>query len=327
MLDKVFSGKKIFVTGGLGFIGSTLVRRLVDYSAAVTIIDALIDGQGGNEANIAGLEDLIDVRIADIGDEAKWHDVEDAEYVFNLAGFTSHVRSHEEPLRDLDINCRSHLQCLEVLRKKNLRCKLVLSGSRSQYGKASYLPMDESHPFNVTDINGVHKVAVEHYHRLYSNLYGMPCCRLRLANIYGPRHQMSHSKQGFLNWFVRVAMDGGEIKVFGTGEQKRDFVYVDDAVEAILRAAAEPACYGEALNVGSGEGIEVKQAAEIVAGITGTGFSLVPFPKEYKQIEVGDLFLDVSKIKKLTGWQPEVSLTDGVARTIDFYRLQRDEYW
>ncbi|MHB8779966.1 MAG: NAD-dependent epimerase/dehydratase family protein [Candidatus Geothermincolia bacterium] len=327
-IAEAYGGKRVLVTGGLGFIGSNLAERLLDCGAEVAVVDALVPGQGGNPFNLQGFEDRLEVCRADIGDAERVEPfVRGRDYIFNLAAYTSHIRSIEMPLEDLDINCRSHLSFLELVKDVNRDCRIVYTGSRCQYGRAVYLPMDEDHPFNVADINGVHKATVEHYHLLYSRIYGLPCVCLRLSNVYGPKHQMSHSKQGFLNWFIRVALEGDEIQVFGDGAQRRDFVYVDDAVEAILQAAAEEACDGRALNIGSGAPVSIGQAAERITAKTGTGFRSVPFPHDYLSIEAGDLYLDISRMREATGWQPRVGFEEGLELTLDFYRDHGKMYW
>jgi nucleoside-diphosphate-sugar epimerase len=300
----------------------------VGLGAEVALVDALIPGQGGNTFNLKGFEDRLEVCLSDIGDTDRLADqVRDRDYIFNLAAYTSHIRSIEEPLDDLDINCRSQLAFLELVKEVNPRCCIVYTGSRCQYGRALYLPMDESHPFNVADINGVHKATVEYYHQLYSRIYGFKCVCLRLSNVYGPRHQMSHSKQGFLNWFIRVALEGDDIQVFGDGRQRRDFVYVDDVVEAILQSAAEDACYGQVLNVGSGSPVSIGEAAERIVARTSTGYTKVPFPHDYLSIEAGDLYLDISKMRTMTGWEPKVGFEEGLDKTLDFYKHNGEAYW
>jgi UDP-glucose 4-epimerase len=327
-LEETYAGKKALVTGGLGFIGSNLARRLAELSVQVTVIDALLPEQGGNYFNLEGTEGRIEVREGDIGELVGVEGLlEGRDFVFNLAAMTSHVGSVENPLMDLGMNCRSHLQFLEVLREVNRDCVMLYTGSRSQYGKAEYLPADEEHPFDPVDINGVHMTTVEMYHKLYSEIYGMPCVRLRITNVYGPRHLMSHSKQGFIHWFIRVGLSGGEIKVFGDGTQQRDFIYVGDCVEAMLQTAAEPVCYGKALNVGSGVPVSVLDCARAIAEKTGSSYRLIPFPEEYLNVETGDLYLDVSRMKELTGWEPAVGFSEGLDLTIDFYRRHWDKYW
>lgn len=327
-LATAYRGKKVLVTGGLGFIGSVLTERLVDLGARIDVVDSLIPGQGGNPRNLESVEHEVKVHILDIKHGDLMADlVEGRQFIFNLAAYTSHVKSIENPLDDLEINCKSHLSFLQTIREVNPECRVVYSGSRSQYGKALCLPVDENHPFNAVDINGVHMATVELYHRLCHRIYGVRCCCLRLTNVFGPHHQMVHSKQGFLHWFIRVALEGGEINVFGDGMQYRDFVYVDDAVSAILLAGAEPSCYGDAFNVGTGVPISVADCARLVAEKAGGSYRLVPFPGDYLDVEVGDFYLDWSKIKEAVGWEPKVGFEEGLDLTIDFYRRNRRKYW
>ncbi len=323
-----YSGARVLITGGMGFIGSNLAHRLLELGADITIVDSCVEGQGANPFNVADIKDQIKLYIYDLRDRGPMASVvKDKEYIFNLAAFTSHIRSYENPLEDLEVNCRSHLIFLETLRKHNPGAKVVYTGSRCQYGRAQYLPIDEEHPFNVVDINGAHKAAVEYYHRLHELHFGMRCLRVRLANIFGPRHQMNHSKQGFLNWFIRVAILQDTIQVFGDGSQLRDFLYVDDAVEAILLLAARDECYGEAFNLGSGKPLSVLESARKVAELTGCSYCLTPFPSEYAAVEVGDLYLDIAKIQRAIPWEPQVDFDEGLARTVDFYRRFGEHYW
>jgi UDP-glucose 4-epimerase len=327
-LSEVFGDKKVLITGGLGFLGSNLARRLVELSAHVSVVDSLVPDQGGNRFNIEGIEDRLEVQVADIKDtEVVSRLVRGCDYVFNLAARTSHVRSIEQPLEDLEANCRSQLLFLELLKATNRDCRVIYTGSRSQYGRALYLPVDEEHPFNAMDTNGVHKATVEMYHLLYSRVFGIRCTCLRLSNVYGPRHQMSHSRQGFIHWFIRLALSSQNIEVFGDGTHQRDFIFVDDAIEAMLQAAAEPSCYGEALNVGTGIPLTIGEIASRIAARTGCTYDLVPFPEDFLNVEIGDLYLDVSRIMRMTGWAPEVGFDDGLDTTLDFYRRHGDKYW
>jgi UDP-glucose 4-epimerase len=327
-LQQSFEKKKVLVTGGLGFVGSNLTRRLVELSAEVSIVDSLLPDQGGNHFNLDGLEDSVNIQVADIQDTDVMSGlVQDCEYIFNLAARTSHVGSIERPLDDLEANCLSHLMFLELLKQNNRDCRVVYTGSRSQYGRALYLPVDEEHPFNAMDTNGVHKATVEMYHLLYSRIFGVQCCCLRLSNVFGPRHQMSDSRQGFIHWFIRLALSGEDVEVFGDGTQQRDFVYIDDAVEAILQAAVEPLCYDEAFNIGIGAPMSIDEIAARIAEKTGCAYSLVPFPQEFLSVEIGDLYLDVSKFKGVTDWEPAVDFDAGLDATLDFYKEYGDRYW
>ena len=249
------------------------------------------------------------------------------DYIFNLAAQLSHVDSLTDPFTDLDINCRGHLTLLQACQKYNPDVKIIYAGTRSQYGKIEYIPVDEQHPVNPTDTNGISKHAAEQYHILYNNLYGIKATSLRLTNTYGPRHQMKHSRQGFLNWFLRLAMDAQTIKIFGNGKQIRDFNYVDDVVEAMLMAAVNDKANGEVFNLG-GSTSNLIDLVRLIIKVTGTGaFELMPFPEEHKRIEIGDYIANHNKIEKILGWQPKVSLEEGISKTVSFYRQCRSEYW
>ncbi|NPV59700.1 MAG: NAD-dependent epimerase/dehydratase family protein [Actinobacteria bacterium] len=327
-LSERYSGKRVLVTGGLGFIGSNLVRRLVRTGASVTVIDACFPDQGANLFNLKGILDEVALVIADVGrvDDISAYMV-DQDYVFNLAACISHVGSLRDPLRDLERNCVSQLRFLGALTELSPGARVLYTGSRSQYGSPSYLPMDEEHPMKPVDFNGVHKTAVEEYHRILHGLGKLRYTSLRLTNIYGPRHQMHHDGQGFLNWFIRQALAGQEICVYGDGAQKRDFLYVDDAVEAILLAASDPRCEGEAFNLASGVPTSVKEAAETICGLAGNSCRCVPYPPEAVAVEPGDMHLDGSRLQKLLDWRPRVGLEEGIARTLAFYRRYGSRYF
>lgn len=328
-LNKVFAKKSVLVTGGLGFIGSTLAHRLVELGADVLLVDSLLPDYGGNLFNIDPIKGKVRVNIADVRDESGMqHLVKGHDYMFNLAGTLSHIDSMKDPYTDLEINCRSQLTILEACRKNNPGIKIVFSGTRGQYGKAQYLPVDERHPMCPTDVNGINNMAGEWYHILYNNVYGIRATSLRLTNTYGPRHQMKHSKQGYLNWFVRLSMEAQEIPIYGNGAQKRDFNYVDDVVEALLLAAAVDETNGEVYNIGSGSPISVLESLEAVIKIAKKGsYKIIPFPPEKKKIEIGDYYADYSKFKKATGWKPKIDFTEGLTRTIKYYEKNKTHYW
>ena len=330
MVDvSAFDGKRVLITGGLGFIGSNLAHVLAGRCAELTLVDSLIPQYGGNLFNISGIEDRVRVNIADVRDENSMHYlVRDKDYIFNLAGQVSHIDSMRDPFTDLDINCRSQLSILEACRKNNSGVKIVFAGTRGQYGKVESNPVTEHHLMRPTDVNGINKLAGEWYHIVYNNVYGVRACSLRLTNTYGPRHHMRTSRQGVLSWFIRLALEGRTIELFGGGTQKRDFNYVDDVVEALLLAAASDAANGEVFNVGSGAAVSLKEAVELVIELAGTGsVREAPFPEDKKKIEIGDYCADSSKIRDALGWEPETSLREGLARTIAFYRKHWRHYW
>ena len=328
-LKEFYEGKNVLITGGLGFIGSTLAYRLVEYQANVLIVDSLIPEYGGNLLNIKGIEDKVKVNIADVRDNyGMSYLVKGQDIIFNLAGTLSHIDSMKDPFTDLQINCVSQLSILEACRKNNLNVKILFAGTRGQYGKAIYLPVDEKHPMYPIDVNGINNIAGEWYHILYYNAYGIKACSLRLTNTYGPRHQMKHSKQGFLNWFIRLAMDNQDITIYEPGSQKRDFNYVDDVVEAMLLAITTDKSNGEAFNLGSGEPISVEDIAQKVVEIVGSGrIKLISYPEEKKKIEIGDYYASFDKINQSLGWKPKISLEEGLRKTIDYYKKYKNYYW
>lgn len=327
-LTEAFRNKKVMVTGGLGFIGSNLARRLVDYGAEVLLVDSLIPQYGGNLFNMKGIEDKVTVNIADVRDQYSMNYlVQGQDYMFNLAGTLSHLDSMEDPFTDLEINCRSQLSILESCRKHNREVKVVFAGTRGQYGRAQYLPVDEKHPQEPIDVNGINNVAGEWYHILYHRVYGIRACSLRLTNTYGPCHQMRHPRQGIINWFVRLALDGETINLYGDGRQIRDTNYVDDVVDAFLLAAASDRADGEVFNLG-GEPTNLVDLVRLITELAGSGsYKFVPFPEGAKKIEIGDYIADWRKIARSLGWQPQVSLHEGLRRTVDYYRHHRAHYW
>jgi UDP-glucose 4-epimerase len=324
-----FSSRSVLITGGLGFIGSTLARRLADAGARVTVIDSLIPEYGGKLFNLDGYHDRIKDNIADVRDEYSMdHLVRGQDFIFNLAGQVSHIDSMRNPYVDLDINCRSQLSILEACRKHNPRVRIVYSGTRQIYGKPQYLPVDEKHAIDPVDVNGVNKVAGEWYHMVYQRAYGLRATSLRLTNTYGPRMRVVDARQTFLGIWIRRVIEGEEILVYGDGEQKRDFTYVDDAVEALLLAAARDEAIGEIYNLGGDEVISLRDLAGQLLALNGAGsFRLVPFPAEQKAIDIGDYYGDYGKIKNELGWTPKGKLDEGLRRTLDYYRQHRVEYW
>jgi len=324
-----YSGRPVMITGGLGFIGSNLARRLVDIEANVLIVDSLIPQYGGNLFNIHGIEDRVRVNIADVRDETSMHYlVQGQDVMFNLAGQVSHLDSMRDPYTDLEINTRAQLSILEACRKNNPRIKIVYSSTRQIYGKPDYLPVDERHLVHPTDVNGINTMAGEWYHIVYNNVYGVRATSLRLTNTYGPRMMVKNDRQTALGWFIRLAMDGQQIQLFGDGQQKRDYTYVDDVVEALLLAGANDAANGEVFNLGGLEPTSHLQLIALLCEVAGCGgFRLVPFPPERQAIDIGDFYADYSKIRSTLSWQPLVPLREGLQRTVEFYRRNREHYW
>jgi UDP-glucose 4-epimerase len=323
-----YRGRRVMITGGLGFIGSNLARRLVPLGADVLLVDSLIPDYGGNLFNIAGIEDALRVNIADVRQQSTMNYlVRDREVIFNLAGQVSHIDSMRDPYTDLEINCRSQLAILEACRSNNPATKVVFAGTRQVYGKPDSLPVDERHLVRPTDINGINKVAGEYYHLVYNNVFGVRACSLRLTNVYGPRQLLRHNRQGFIGWFIRLAIEDQEIQIFGDGSQMRDFVYVDDAADAFLRAGASDVCNGEVFNVGGCEPISHRNLVELLIDVAGTGrYRLVEWPPEKKVIDIGSFYADSSKFRGTVGWHPTVTLREGLRQTVEYYREHLGRY-
>jgi UDP-glucose 4-epimerase len=327
--NNTFDGARVLITGGLGFIGSTLAHRLVGLGARVTLIDSLIPIYGGNLRNVAGIEERVRINIADVRDEHSMdYLVQGQDFLFNLAGQSSHLDSMRDPFTDLEINCRAQLSILEACRKQNPGLKLVYSSTRQIYGKPDYLPVDERHLLHPTDVNGVNKMAGEWYHILYNNVYGIRACALRMTNTIGPRMRVKDARQTFLGIWIKQLIDGQPIQVWGDGAQIRDFNYVDDAVDALLIAAADPAADGQIFNLGSDETINLRDLAKLLVEINGAGhYEIVPFPPDRKPIDIGDYYADYRLIQGRLGWRPKVSLREGLTRTLAFYQKEKEHYW
>lgn len=322
-----FKGKKILITGGIGFIGSNLAIRLVNEGADVTILDSMLDEYGANFFNIKPIRENVQINYSDMRDEHSLrYLVKNKEYIFNLAGQVSHQDSMTNPFLDLDVNVKAQLSLLETCRKYVPNVTIVFSSTRQIYGKPQYLPVDEKHPLSPPDVNGINKLAAENYHSLYTKVYGLNTVSLRLTNTYGPRQLIKNARQGFIGWFVNRAIQGEKIKLFGTGEQLRDFNYVDDVVDALCIAAEDKALYGKVYNL-SGDKASLRYIAELLIAYVGKGsLEIVPFPEERKKIDIGDFYGDSSLFQKSTNWNPKISIDDGLKRMIDFYQKNRGEY-
>jgi UDP-glucose 4-epimerase len=324
----LYRGRRVLITGGAGFIGSNLARQLVALGADVVLVDAMNPDYGGNLFNIAGIEDGVRLNIGDVRNESVMDLlVQDREFIFNLAGQVSHIDSMRDPYTDLDINCRAQLSILEACRRFNPSVKVIFAGTRQVYGKPDTLPVNEHHLVRPIDVNGVNKAAGEYYHLLYNNAFGVRACSLRLTNVYGPRQLIKHNRQGFIGWFIRLAIENREIQVFGDGSQMRDFVYVDDAADAFLRAGACAPCDGEVFNVGGLEPIAHRDLVNLLLEIAGTGqVKYVPWPADKKRIDIGSFYADSSKIAATCGWTPRVTLREGLTQTVEFYRANLRHY-
>jgi UDP-glucose 4-epimerase len=322
-----FSGAKVLITGGLGFIGSNLARWLVDAGATVTLVDSLVPEYGGNRFNIQGLENRVRVNISDVRDpySLRTH-VTGQDFLFNLAGQTSHLDSMEDPFTDLEINCRAQLSILETCRKFNPGVRIVFASTRQIYGRPERLPVDERHPLRPVDVNGINKLAGVFFHRLYHDVYELPACALRLTNTYGPRMRIKDARQTFVGVWIRLLLEGKPFEVWG-GQQLRDFTYVDDCVEALLLAAVRPQAAGQIFNLGGGEVTSLVDLARLLVEVNGGGqFVQREFPADRKRIDIGDYYADDALIRQTLGWQPHVSLRDGLKQTLDFFRTNLDHY-
>lgn len=327
--ESKYSCKSVLITGGLGFIGSNLARALIAQGAEVTLVDSLIPQYGGNPFNIDDIRNKVTVNVCDVRDPfAMAYLLKGKDFLFNLAGQTSHMDSMSDPQTDLDINATAQLSILEACRKTNPGIKIVFASTRQLYGKPDYLPVDEKHPIRPVDVNGINKLAGEWYHLLYNNVYGIRACALRLTNTYGPGMRVKDARQTFLGIWVRLLIEGKPIKVFGDGLQLRDFNYVDDCVRAMLLAGASDEANGKVYNLGSSEVVGLKTLAEMMIELgTGGAFELVQFPPERKAIDIGDYYSDFSLISQELGWQPEVTLREGLERTVRYYQAHHHHYW
>jgi UDP-glucose 4-epimerase len=324
-----FAGRRVLITGGAGMIGSTIAHALVKRGAEVTIFDAMLPQYGGRNFNLTGIEDRVRMVRGDVRERARLAPlVVDVDTIFNLAAQVSYIRSNEDPWFDLDINCRGQLNLLDACREAGGGQRIIFASSRFVYGEIDYNPVDERHPFNCQSIYGIHKLAAEKYHRYYHLTHGLRTVSLRFANPYGPRQQMQHSLYGIVNWFVRLALEGRELTVYGDGNQKRDYIFVEDIAEASLAVALLAPFEGEVYNVGCGTGTPFREmAACVAAAVPGTRVVSAPWPAKRVLYETGDYISDITRLRKLTGWQPTHSLTDGVARTVAYYRQHRAQYW
>jgi UDP-glucose 4-epimerase len=319
-------GARVLVTGGLGFIGSTLAGRLARFGADVAVIDALIAEHGGDRRNLLESDGRIEVAFADVRDEAAMKRlVAGRDFLFNLAGQTCHMDSMADPWTDLDINARAQLSILEVCRRVNPGVKIVFAGTRQVYGRPDSLPVGEDHPLRPVDVNGINKLAGERYHLLYNDVYGLRACVLRLTNTYGPRMRIKDARQTFLGEWIRLALQGKTFEVWG-GAQLRDFNYVDDVVDALLLAAASDRTNGRIYNLGGERAIRLDELASLLVAAAGGGdFALTPFPEDRKSIDIGDYYADSSRIRADLGWAPRVGLREGLEKTLAFFRARLGE--
>lgn len=324
-----FNNSNVLITGGLGFIGSSLAIRLLSLGSNVTLVDSLIPEYGGNWFNVSGYEDRMRINVCDVRDRYAFeHLIQGQNFLFNLAGQTSHADSMTQPQVDLEINCVAQLSILECCRKHNPDVRVVFASTRQIYGKPQYLPVDEAHPLVPVDVNGINKQAGESYHRLYSEVYGLRTTSLRLTNTYGPRMRVKDARQTFLGIWIRRAVEGLPFQVFGDGKQLRDFNFVDDCVEAMLLAATHESLVGKTVNLGGNEVVALLDLADLLCEVCGgASFELVPFPGDRKRIDIGDYYGAFRVFSDLTGWNPQVCLRDGLKRSIDYLKSNKTHYW
>lgn len=327
-LAREFAGRRVLVTGGLGFLGSNMAILLAEIGARVTVTDSLLPQYGGNVKNLKGYEDRVAISYTDVRDPyAMSYLVSQADVVFNFAGQVSHIESMQDPLTDLEINTVAPLSLLETVRRSNPEAIVVYAGTRQVYGRPCYLPVDEEHPLDPVDANGVSNLAGELYHLLYARVYGLKTASVRMTNTYGPRQRLVGTTQGFVPIFIRKALVGESITIYGDGSQRRDFVYVDDALDAFLRVALYEEAVGEVFNLGHPDPMSLRDFAELLLEVCGGGrIEFVPWPADHARIDIGDYFGNYDKAKRVLGWEPKVSVEQGLQRTIDFYRERMEDY-
>jgi UDP-glucose 4-epimerase len=322
-----FDGARVLITGGLGFIGSNLARRLVALGSDVTVVDSLIPDYGGNLYNVDGIRERIQVNVSDVRDtHSLRHLVLGKQFLFNLAGQTSHLDSMTNPMADLEINCQAQLSILETCRAHDPKIKIVFASTRQIYGRPMQLPVPETHPLNPVDVNGINKMAGERYHLLYNDVYGIAATALRLTNTIGPRMRVKDARQTFVGIWVRQLLEGKPISVWG-GKQLRDFTDVEDAVDAFLMVAANPATNGQVYNLGGSEVIDLAALAKLMVEVNGSGsYEINEFPAERRAIDVGDYYADFSKIREQLGWEPKRSLRETIETTLRYFREALPHY-
>jgi UDP-glucose 4-epimerase len=327
-LSRNISNKKILITGGLGFIGSNLTRRLVDQGNTITVVDSLIPEYGGNLRNLHDIKDKITVSLSDVRDVASINDlIKGHDFLFNLAGQTSHLDSMQDPITDLEINAKAQLSILEACRKYNPGIRIVFASTRQIYGKPKYFPVDEKHPLHPVDVNGINKIAGEQYHILYQEVYGIASSVLRLTNTYGPRMRIKDARQTFLGIWIRNLLQGRPIQVFGDGMQRRDYNYVEDVLDALLIAATEENAVGKVYNLGASDPLSLEDTAKIMCQeIEGGDYQMIPFPEDRKAIDVGDFICDYSALRNEFEWEPKVSFEEGIQRSFEYFNDEIEHY-
>lgn len=323
-------GKEVLITGGLGFIGSSIAHKCVSLNANVTIYDACLDPYGWNFANIKEIKNRIKFVKGDTRQlELVKKTMKGKDIVFDCASQISHTISVKQPFLDLDINCKGPLNLLEAARTINDKAKFVYAGTRGQIGRMVYSPIDEEHPTNPVDINGINKLAAEKYYLLYNKLYGIKATSLRINNAYGTRCQMRHGDYAIVNWFIRKAILNEQISIYGTGKQTRDYGFVEDIVDAMVLAAQSKNADGECFMIGTGKEVSLMEMCRLILRAAGSKMKInhLEWDEERKSIEIGNFCVSYKRLKKLLGWHPKTPLFEGLRKTVQFYRERKDEYF
>jgi len=327
-MENLFTNKNVLVTGGLGFIGSTLTHKLISQGANITIIDNMNPLYGGNMFNISGIEDKINLILDDVQNiEVIKPLIEKSDYIFHLAAQVSYIDSLNIPFEDMDINARSTLNILELCRKYNPSVRIIFSSSRMVYGKVEQSLVTEHSDTNPLSLYGIHKLTSEKYLLMYFKDFGIPCTILRITNPYGPRQQIKHNKYSLVGWFVRQAMEGKTIKIYGDGRQLRDYIFIEDIVDAMVLTAANQKAIGEIVNIGSGTSTRFCDMVRSVISIVKNGqLEFIPWPENYEKIETGDVSVDISKLHQITLWRPKFSIQEGIRLTHEYYKKNLERY-
>lgn len=325
-----YKGKEVLITGGLGFIGSNLAIKLVELGAKVTILDNLAPLYGGNQFNILPIKDKVNLEIGDIRDKELIDKlIPGKDFIFDFAAQVSYVDSPDIPFEDLDINCKGHLNILESCKDSNKQAKIVFSSSRLVLGNIKKKLITEDHPTNPLSLYGVHKLTAEKYFYMYNRNYGLRTAVLRITNPYGERQQIKHSKYSIPGWFMRMAMEGKTIKVFGNGNQKRDYIYIKDLVSAFIYVGISDKTDGEIYNCGSGKMIRFKDMVKNIIEVVESGkMEYVPWPDNYKRDknDEKDIKTSISKLQEVTGWKPKANLNESLKSMFDYYKDNKDKY-
>jgi len=329
-LNKKYSGKRILITGGLGFIGSTLAKKLNKLNAEITLIDSRLKNHGANEFNISQIKKDISLKILDIRNKKKISNiVKEKDIIFDFAAYINPSQKNNDIELETTINNQGHLNILEACKKNNLKCRIVFPSSRTVYGsvKKTDLPVSESHSLNPTSTYSSNKIAVENYLGVYNKHYGLDTLALRIANPFGPGAQIKHPGYCIVNWFVRQALENKEINIFGKGNQLRDYIFIEDVADAFAIAGVHKNTKNRIYNVGSGTGTQFKTMVEKIINEIGKGkIKNIPWPENYKKTETGDFYADISQINKDFGWKPKTNLEEGLKKTIEFYRENLNRY-